>query len=55
METILQDHIHESQNLKHWFKEHTMQHFGGDIQKFSQNLPSFLCSQYSGKKTFAIL
>ena len=35
-------HIHESQNLK--------KYFGGDIQKFSKNLPGFIWAKYKGEK-----
>ena len=35
-------HIHELQNLKHYF--------GGGIQKFSSKLPGFLWSRYPGEK-----
>ena len=43
-------HMHDSQNLKHWFKEHAAEHFGGDIQKFSSKLPGFVWSRYPGGK-----
>ena len=35
-------HIHESQNLK--------KYFGGDIQKFTSKLPSFIWAKYKGEK-----
>ena len=34
--------LKESQNLKHYF--------GGDIQKFSQNLQGFIWAKYKGEK-----